>query len=115
MLRKLRPQMKKVSMKKALALLFCLMTSAISAVAHLSLLYCLALAYCGTWVPWSVGSVYGRSRGLGYGWLWVGPNSSDQYASLCAVDVGAVILRLVALTALFGAALLFVELFPRRS
>ena len=66
-------------------------------------LYCLLLAYCCLWVPWHIaqGQDYLRA---GYGWLWAGPSHSEFDAYLTAPDFPIIALRLVAATAVCGAA-----------
>lgn len=60
------------------------------------ILYCLLLAYCFVWIPWSITSSdrYGTShQRLGYGWVWAGPRhptwtkpkQQGQY-SVCDLD-----------------------------
>jgi len=69
-------------------------------------LYCLLLAYCCIWIPWHVPArhfVEGAIRpaeDLGYGWLWVVPNS---YAT---PDLPRIELRFGAATALAAAVFL---------
>jgi len=46
-------------------------------------IYCLSLAYCLVWIPWSVTSSdrYGTNcQRLGYGWVWAGPQYPDESA-----------------------------------
>jgi hypothetical protein len=94
--------------------------------------YCLSLAYCCVWIPWSVTGPgqYGTDRQrLGYGWVWAGPrfspahvaHSSDfsdvdqfvmEYNAYASVSLSAmpemriIALRLAAVTAVTAAALL---------
>jgi hypothetical protein len=46
-----------------------------------SVVYCLGVAYCFVWIPWSVTSsdryVTSHQR-LGYGWIWAGPQYPEQ-------------------------------------
>ncbi len=65
--------------------------------------YCLLLAYCCLWVPWHIapGTDYIR---VGYGWLWVGPTTHDFEGALAAPDLPLIGLRILALTAIAGAA-----------
>ncbi|MGA7288837.1 MAG: hypothetical protein WBX02_12130, partial [Terriglobales bacterium] len=64
--------------------------------------YCLLLAYCCLWVPW-IGHYDGDKLSLGYGWIWAptqgmgGPGEPDPFA---------ILLRVVAATAVSGAAFL---------
>jgi hypothetical protein len=47
--------------------------------------YCLSLAYCCVWVPWSVTSSdrYGTDhQRLGYGWVWAGPQYPSSLAKI---------------------------------
>lgn len=48
-------------------------------------LYCLLVAYCLTWVPWSIEHkptprLSSSTERVGYGWLWSGPKSIDPWA-----------------------------------
>ena len=66
------------------------------------ILYCAALAYCCLWIPWQIGS--SRYAVVEYDWLW----AEDR---LGAPDVLVIILRMVFVSALAGAAFLIVGLF----
>jgi len=50
-----------------------------------SVVYCLGVAYCFVWIPWSVTSsdryVTSHQR-LGYGWIWAGPQYPEQSAQI---------------------------------
>jgi hypothetical protein len=76
------------------------------------IVYFLLLAYCCEWVPWHLVEGEARVRD-GYGWLWVGPsNSADAY--LTTPDWTIIALRIVAVTAIAGAAYLAVSMKVRR-
>jgi len=68
------------------------------------ILYCLLIVYCCLWVPWHVIEQTGISARIGYGWLWIGP--SVGYAPYASPDLAVIVLRLIAATALAGAAFL---------
>jgi hypothetical protein len=75
-------------------------------------LYFFAVAYCCLWVPWQLplGGDGPRLLRLGYGWLWAGPSN---FANRAAPDISAIILRLIAATALAGAAFGISAIFPK--
>jgi len=71
--------------------------------------YCLLVVYCCVWVPWHV--VQKSGEGLptfraGYGWLWKGPPDLGAWATsaYATPDLSIIGLRLLAVTALAGAA-----------
>jgi hypothetical protein len=74
-------------------------------------LYCLLVVYCCVWVPWHVQLHISQelnrptSIRMGYGWVWAGPSQSvpwdDQHST---PDLPSIGIRLVAATALAGAA-----------
>lgn len=77
-------------------------------------LYCLCVLYCCLWVPWfvemgAVGRLPTHLR-VGYGWLWVGPQASPYPAASTSPDLCLIVLRLVAATAIGGAAFFLVGL-----
>lgn len=69
-------------------------------------LYCLLLVYCSVWIPWQEQARHfaeGMIRPayhLGYGWLWVPPDSS------AVPDLVRIVLRFGAATALAAAVFL---------
>lgn len=66
-------------------------------------LYCLLVAYCCTWIPWY--AVHGNERiRVGYGWLWTGPPDTIISSFLTSPDLSLIVLRLLAATAIGGAA-----------
>jgi hypothetical protein len=67
------------------------------------ILYFVLLTYCCVWVPWHLVQSEDRVR-AGYGWLWAGPNTTDVPSSLTTPDLSIIGLRLLAVTALAGAA-----------
>lgn len=66
------------------------------------ILYCAALAYCCLWIPKRSGT--SQLTILDYGWLW----EQERFG---APDVLAIILRMVFVSALAGAAFLIAGLF----
>ena len=55
-------------------------------------IYCLSLAYCFVWIPWSVTTSdrFGTSRQrLGYGWVWAGPRYPDESAYVGHIKANA--------------------------
>jgi hypothetical protein len=103
----------------------------------MGVLYCLALAYCLTWVPWRAPSRHpNQYMREGYGWVWAGPHWSsslpkgegnllDQIADEydrprldSTPDFPRIVLRFLAVTAIFGAAFFVTSLVrpatPRR-
>lgn len=76
-------------------------------------LYCLLVVYCCIWIPWhvrlsaSIEAWYaGNFKQVGYGWLWAGPEGSGGYSLYATPDVISIGLRLLASSALAGAAFL---------
>jgi hypothetical protein len=74
------------------------------------ILCCLLIVYCCVWVPWHV--VQSSADGFpqfraGYGWLWKGPPNLGTWATsvYATPDLAIIGLRLLAATALAGAAL----------
>ena len=41
--------------------------------------YCLLLAYCCVWIPWSIPQRDSHERRVGYGWLWAGPRWAEPH------------------------------------
>jgi hypothetical protein len=44
-------------------------------------IFCLSLAYCFAWIPWSATSSdrYGTyTQRFGYGWVWAGPQNPEE-------------------------------------
>ena len=77
--------------------------------------YCLLILYCCLWVPWHVVQSPGASEGsyqfrTGYGWLWSGPNLSNESEAqtYSTPDFPIIGLRLLASSALAGVAMLAV-------
>ncbi|MGA9393697.1 MAG: hypothetical protein WBV69_24910 [Candidatus Sulfotelmatobacter sp.] len=98
--------------------------------------YCLTLAYCWLWIPWCVSSRRSPCERVGYGWLWAGPvprggifNGSTTEAPVplpppgftfdnpeptwerARPDLELMALRLLAGTAILGAAFLVAGMF----
>jgi hypothetical protein len=73
------------------------------------ILYCAALAYCCLWIPWRFGS--SRYAIVEYDWLWAQDMRAPSGYRLGAPDVLAIILRMVFVSALAGAAFLIAGLF----
>jgi hypothetical protein len=75
----------------------------------IAVLYCLLVVYCCVWVPWhliqSPASEGFHQWRTGYGWLWNGPSGAvDRGWLYSSPDLPIIGLRLLAVTALAGAA-----------
>lgn len=84
------------------------------------IVYCLLLAYCCLWVPWRIADVQANPQYLriGYGWLWAGPTSDSRFLDqgvVGAPDLPLIALRIVAATAISGAAFLGAGLFKSKA
>ena len=80
-----------------------------------AVLYCLLIVYCCVWVPWHVilnpaaeptsfNPFNGLQLRIGYGWLWDGPENLGRIGKSSTPDLPIIGLRLLAVTALGGAA-----------
>jgi len=79
-----------------------------------SFFYCRLVIYCCIWVPWSAKFEGTRTLGTGYGWLWAGP-VARVWAAQSDPDLPIIGLRLLAATAIWGAAMLLATIvFPRQ-
>jgi hypothetical protein len=65
-----------------------------------AVLYCLLVVYCAVWVPWVANFRDFKDIPQGYGWVW-SPPSGQGIPSLAAIAT-----RILAVTALSGAAFL---------
>src|ERR1035438_5875726 len=77
------------------------------------ILYCLMLAYCCLWIPWSV--TYGfeerKTSKVVYSFLWAAPNLGRYWGTAAIPDMRLVALRILAITALAGAAIILAGTF----
>lgn len=78
------------------------------------IVYCAIVLYCCVWIPWHYALPYDRyGRAFaraGYGWLWRGPNTGNSFTdSRSSPDLALITLRLLAATALCGAAYVIVR------
>jgi hypothetical protein len=102
------------------------------------IVYCILWAYCCLWVPWRVPiSTHNRYERAGYGWLWAGPYRSAPIvydppqesvkgwqvsreedarppARTAVLDVPLIGMRLLAATAIGGAAFLIAGMLKNR-
>ena len=80
-----------------------------------AIVYCLTVVYCLVWVPWVVHPAdVDRGFRLGYGFLWAGPDSKHVAVQFSSPDYSLVLLRLIAVTALFSAVWLVLPARPQR-
>jgi hypothetical protein len=78
------------------------------------IVYCVLLLYCCLWIPWHI-HVYASDyrhfpdQRVGYGWLWAGPISGWN-ARYATPDIPLILLRILAVTAIAGIALLITQI-----
>lgn len=83
------------------------------------IVYCLLLVYCCLWIPWHIPYRNSLPQRVGYGWLWAGPALASLPAppsgfrldyeppwDRARPDMELIALRLLAVTAISGAAFL---------
>jgi hypothetical protein len=99
--------------------------------------YCLTLVYCFLWIPWCISNRHVTCERVGYGWLWAGPTSGKQESKInwheyansipdpprgftidreptwenARPDLELMDMRLLAASAVFGAAFLLAGVF----
>ena len=76
--------------------------------------YFLSIAYCLIWIPWRSTSVFDKHRLITviYSYVWRAPGCNCEYDNGIEPNMCLILLRVCAVSAIAGAALLLSELQP---
>jgi len=78
-------------------------------------MYFLSVAYCLIWIPWRSTTFFGKHTVIAviYSYVWRAPGCNCRYDNGIEPNIRLIVLRICAVTAITGAALLVTEMANR--